>query len=329
MADPPHPPATGTTGVSFVIPVYNAEGSLPELVRRLREVMAAARIPCELIFVNDASRDRSMEVLHGLAGGSRDIVVLDLMRNYGQHNALLCGIRAARHPVIVTMDDDLQHPPELIPDLLAALTYDRDVVYGTPRDQPHGLLRGFASVVTKWTLQGVMGAEIARQVSALRIFRTHLREAFRDYRGPFVNIDVLLTWGTSRFAAIPIRHEPRLQGVSGYSFWKLVTHTFNMLTGFTIWPLQAASLLGFALTLFGFIVLAFVLIRTWLENAAPAGFPFLASIIAIFSGAQMFAIGIIGEYLARMHFRLMDKPPYCVRSASGPAPPPGAPEDAA
>ena len=101
-------------------------------------------------------------------------------------------------------------------------------------------------------------------------------------------------------------------------FRSLVTHTFNMLTGFTIWPLQAASLLGFALTLFGFIVLAFVLIRTWLENAAPAGFPFLASIISIFSGAQMFAIGIIGEYLARMHFRLMDKPPYCVRGSSAP-----------
>lgn len=304
-------------GLSVVIPVYCSEAILPELVRRLGEVLPALATPYEVVLVNDSSPDRSWDVICQLQREKPWIRAINLMRNYGQHNALLCGIRAAQYKRIVTMDDDLQHPPEEIPKLLAVLDQGYDVVYGRPAQEQHGFLRDLASLTTKLALENMMGAEIARQVSAFRVFRGEVANAFRHYEGSFVSIDVLLTWGTNRFAATPVRHEPRAQGVSGYTFRKLVTHTINMMTGFTTKPLQLASLIGFSFTIFGFGVLCYVVGRYFLEGTPVPGFPFLASIIALFSGAQLFALGIIGEYLARMHFRSMQKPPYVVRSELG------------
>jgi len=304
-------------GLSVVVPVYRSEGILPELVRRLAEVLPTLANNYELVLVNDSSPDDSWNVISRLAHQYPWIHAINLMRNYGQHNALLCGIRATQYAILVTMDDDLQHPPEEISKLLAVLDQGYDVVYGTPAQEQHGLLRDLASLTTKLALQNVMGAEIARQVSAFRAFRAEVANAFSHYEGAFVSIDVLLTWGTNRFVATPVRHEPRSQGASGYTFRKLITHALNMMTGFSTKPLQIASMIGFLFTLFGFGVLLYVLIRYFLEGTPVPGFPFLASIVALFSGAQLFALGIMGEYLARMHFRSMQKPPYVVRVDQG------------
>jgi undecaprenyl-phosphate 4-deoxy-4-formamido-L-arabinose transferase len=235
-----------------------------------------------------------------------------MSRNYGQHNALLCGIRAAKHGIILTMDDDLQHPVSEIAPMLAALKPEYDVVYGAPQEEQHGLLRDLASRLTKMTLASTMGAETARDVSAFRVFRTRLREGFREYRNPSVSIDVLLTWTTSRFTAIKVRHAPRTRGASGYTPGKLIRHAVNLMTGFSTLPLQIASIVGFVFVLFGLSVLAYVLANYMIRGAAVPGFTFLASVISIFSGAQLFALGIFGEYLARMHFRSMDRPPYLI-----------------
>lgn len=303
-------------GISVVVPVYNSERSLPTLVQRLRPVLDATADGYELILVNDGSRDRSWEAITLLAASHPWIRGIDLMRNYGQHNALLCGIRSAVHDVIVTLDDDLQHPPEEIPKLLAKLAESHDVVYGTPERDRHDALRRLASRATKLALQSVMSVEVARKVSAFRAFRVGVRDAFSDYRGPFVSIDVLLAWGTTRFAAVTVRHDDRAVGPSNYTVRRLMAHALNMMTGFSTVPLQFASLIGFAFTLFGFGILIYVLGRYFVQGGSVPGFPFLASIIAIFSGAQLFALGIIGEYLARMHFRMMDRPAYAVRSST-------------
>jgi undecaprenyl-phosphate 4-deoxy-4-formamido-L-arabinose transferase len=191
-----------------------------------------------------------------------------------------------------------------------------DVIYGVPEREQHGFGRDFASWITKLALQNVMGAEIARKVSAFRAFRREVAKAFAHYQGEFVAIDVLLTWGTNRFSITTVRHEPRKIGVSGYTLRKLATHTMNMMTGFSTLPLQFASLVGFLFTLFGIGILVFVLFRFLLFGSSVPGFPFLASVIALFSGAQLFALGIIGEYLARMHFRMMKRPSYVVRESS-------------
>ncbi len=299
--------------ISVVIPAYNSEGSIEELLTRLAHVLPEVSTEYELILVNDGSRDRTWEVIDRLARQHCWVRGINLMRNYGQHNALLCGIRAAQHEVIVTMDDDLQNPPEEIPKLLDKLAEGNDVVYGTPLREQHGLWRDLASRVTKLALQSTMGAETARNVSAFRAFRTDARQAFSKYQSPLLTIDVLLTWATTRFAATPVRHEPRQIGVSNYTFRKLLTHALNMMTGFSTLPLQLASWMGFAFTLFGLGVLIYVIGRYLLEGGTVPGFPFLASIIAIFSGAQLFALGIIGEYLARMHLRTMERPTYTIR----------------
>lgn len=309
-----------TAAISAVIPTYNSAAMLPVLVDRLEPVLRQVAGEFELVLVNDGSRDQTWAVIEELAQTRPWLRAIDLMRNSGQHNALLCGIRAARYPVIVTLDDDLQDPPEEIPRILAALTSDVDVVYGAPETEVHGFWRDLASQVTKIVLQGALGATTARSVGPFRVFRTAVRTAFADYRGSFVNIDVLLTWATTRVAAVRVRHEPRASGASNYNFWKLVTHSLNMLTGFSALPLQLASLMGFALTLIGGVLLAFVLGRYFMQGVALPGFAFLASIIIIFSGAQLATLGIIGEYLARMHFRIMERPSYTIRTDSSQRP---------
>jgi undecaprenyl-phosphate 4-deoxy-4-formamido-L-arabinose transferase len=308
-------------GLSVVIPVYNSAACLPQLVARLEPVLAAIGRPYELILVNDGSRDESWRVIQELAARRPWVRGLSMMRNYGQHNALLAGVRAARFELTATMDDDLQHPPEELPRLLAKSAEGFDAVYGPPEREQHGLLRDLASVVTKLVLQGAMGADTARMVSAYRVFKTQLREAFASYNSPFVNLDVLLTWSTTRFAAVRVRHEERAQGKTNYTYGKLIRHTLNMMTGFSVLPLQLASIIGFAFTLFGLGVLVYVIVVYFFTGSRVAGFPFLASIIAIFAGAQLFALGIMGEYLARIHFRTMDKPTYAIGAATPEAAP--------
>jgi glycosyltransferase involved in cell wall biosynthesis len=300
--------------ISVVIPVYNGAMSLGELAHKLADILPTLAEHYELIFVEDDSRDNSWEVICQLAAEFPWIRGFKHMRNYGQHNALLLGIRHVRYDLVVTMDDDLQHPPTEIEKLLIKLDEGYDVVYGTPLQEQHGLLRDLASQVTKIALQSAMGVDVARNVSAFRVFRTPLRQAFANYESPFVSIDVLLTWGTTRFAATPVAHEPRRLGVSNYDLKKLIIHALNMMTGFSTLPLQIASLVGFALTIFGLLVLIYVFGRLLFEKSVP-GFPFLASLIAIFSGAQLFALGIIGEYLARMHVRIMGRPSSIVRDS--------------
>lgn len=295
------------------MPAYKSGEILPLLVARLEPVLRALGEPFELIIINDGGQDATWPVVQELARAHEWVRGFCMMRNFGQHNALLCGIRAARFDKVVTMDDDLQHPPEELPKLIAALTADLDVVYAPPDKEQHGLLRDIASIITKTALQSAMGSTTAKQASAWRIFRTVIRDAFAHYRAPLVSVDVLLTWGTTRFGACPLHHDARTIGKSNYTFRKLVRHAFNMMTGFSVMPLQIASMVGFAFTLFGMGVLGYVVIRYMMHGSAVQGFPFLASVIAIFSGAQLFALGIIGEYLARMHFRIMDKPIYIVR----------------
>jgi undecaprenyl-phosphate 4-deoxy-4-formamido-L-arabinose transferase len=307
----------GKPTISVVVPVYNGEASLPGFIERLEPVLREHSSRFELVLVNDGSRDGSWKTIEGMVARNSWVRGIDMLRNYGQHNAILCGIRAARHELIVTMDDDLQHPPEELPKLLARLGPHCDVVYGPPEKEQHGFLRDLASQLTKIALQRSMGAQNARAVSALRVFRTCLREAFANYRSQHVSIDVLLSWSTTRFDFVRVRHDERRFGQSNYTYRKLVAHALNMITGFSTLPLQLASWIGFVFTLFGLCVLGYVLLNFLVHGSAVAGFAFLASIIAIFSGAQLFALGIMGEYLARMHFRMMDRPSYVVRHHIG------------
>ena len=300
---------------SVIVPVYNSSASLAELIQRLDKVLSLAFQEYEMIFVIDGSPDDSWKVIQELTLVNQRIRAFNLMRNYGQHNALFCGIMEARYEFIATLDDDLQNPPEELPKMLNEIEKGFDVIYGTPQQEKHGLFRNWASVLTKNVLSTVLGAEQARFVGSYRLFRSSLRKAFENFHGPYVNIDVLLSWASVRIGSITVNHEDRKLGRSSYSFGKLVTHAFNLVTGFSTIPLRISSITGFFFAFVGIIILLYVLVRRLFLGVAVPGFTFLASMIAFFSGAMLFALWIIGEYLARMYFRIMDKPKYVIRDS--------------
>jgi glycosyltransferase involved in cell wall biosynthesis len=299
--------------LSVVIPAFNSEQSLPALLDRLSAVLTSLNQPFEVIVVNDGSPDGTEAVLQQVAKRFAWLVPVTLGRNYGQHNALLCGIRMAHYDVVVTLDDDLQNPPEEIPKLLACLREGHDVVYGTPLQAHYGWMRGLATRLVKWSFQVAMGLKIAKQISAYRAFHTSLRDSFAHFNGPYVSIDVLLSWGTVRFGSVPIQHNARPFSSSQYTWSKLLAHTINILAGFSTFPLRLATFLGLALAGFGVLVLAYVIGRYFMLHGSVPGFPFLASIIAIFSGAQLFTLGILGEYFARLYMKMMGRPSYVVK----------------
>ena len=247
--------------ISVIIPVYNSEKSLPDLLVALTDELPKITSAFEIIMINDGSKDNSWEVINTLITNFKHISAINLMRNFGQHNALLCGIRQANYDLVVTLDDDLQHDPAFISVLIGKLNEGYEVVYGAPLAERHGVWRDFASVITKATLSTVMNAKSARHVSAFRIFYTYLRDAFANYQGPSVSLDVLLTWGTSKFGYVEVPHRKREIGKSNYNFRKLVVHALNLLTGFSTIPLRLATGVGFLFLFFGLIILFYVLIR--------------------------------------------------------------------
>jgi glycosyltransferase involved in cell wall biosynthesis len=281
-------------GISVVIPVYNSADILDDLAARLADVLPGLSPQFELILVNDDSRDQSWEKVCALTEKYSWVRGFSLMRNYGQHNALLCGVRAACFSIIVTMDD---------------------VVYGIPEKMPHSWWRNAFSILTKRVLSMTMGVKNVRDFAAFRAFRTHLRDAFANYQNPNVILDVLLSWGTSRFTTVIVDEKPRQSGKSNYNFFKLFQYTMVVLTGFSTLPLRIASIMGFIFTFFGIVIFIFVIATYFLVGSIP-GFPFLTSIIALFSGMQLFALGIMGEYLARIFDRSMDRPAYVIESST-------------
>jgi glycosyltransferase involved in cell wall biosynthesis len=296
---------------SVVIPVYKGQATLPELVQRLVSVLPDLFIDYEIILVNDDSPDQSWEVITDLAKTHSCVRGIDLMRNYGQHNATLCGVRLARYEVVITMDDDLQHPPEELHFLLEKLEEGYDVVYGLPKRLPHSWWRNLGSILTKWLVASAISLKTVRDVSAFRLFRTDLRQAFEQYDNPDVLLDVLLSWGTTRFASVQVDLQPRSVGESNYTFGRLLRMSLLYLTNFSTKPLRFSNIIGFFFTLLGFIGFIYVITVYFVEGSVP-GFPFLASAIMVFSGVQLFALGIIGEYLARVFERTAGRRPYTI-----------------
>jgi glycosyltransferase involved in cell wall biosynthesis len=309
-------PAELEVGISVVVPVYRSEKTLPRLAEELGRVLPGLASRYELILVNDGSPDDSWLVIERLAESFTFVRGIKLMRNYGQHNATLCGIRAARFATTVTMDDDLQHSPDDMRSLVDKLHEGHDVVYGVWSERRRSWWRAFFAVLTKRAVAWVMGAGTVRDMSAFRAIRTKVRHGFDTFDGPDVLVDVLLSWGTSRFAAVAIHERDRGAGNSNYSFWKLVTVSLLVLTSYTTAPLRFASLVGLFFTLFGVLAFLHVLYVYFVMGSVP-GFSFLAAAILVFGGVQLFALGIIGEYLARVFERASGRPPYSIGDTTG------------
>ena len=299
--------------VSVVVPCYRSAGTLPRLVEELMQVLPDATAAFEILLVVDGSPDDTWEVASQLSNKYPETRAMRLARNYGQHNALIAGVRNARYEVVVTMDDDLQHPADQVPVLLAALTDDLDLVYGVPVEEEHGFFRSLASRLVKSTMASALDVHSARSISAFRAFRTFLRDGFEGLDGPHASVDVALSWSTTRIAEARVRMADRAQGESNYTTSLLMKHALTMLTGYSTKPLRLVGYLGFLCALFGVLLFGLIIYKYAVGATTVAGFTTIASMVALFSGAQMLAIGVLGEYVGRLHSDSMGRPTYVVR----------------
>lgn len=297
-------------GLSIVVPVFRSEKTLRELVSRISNSVSNKSF--EIILVDDASSDGTWAEICSIAAQNSNVMGLRLGRNSGQHGALLAGVRAAKFQTVITIDDDLQNPPEEIDKLLNALVAGVDVVYGVSTEVKQSFYRRSGSKLTRKFFASTLGFNSAVSMSSLRAFRTVLRDGFNTPLGPNVSLDALLTWSTTRFTIVEVKHDERQVGKSHYTFRKLVRFMIDMATGYSALPLRIASAIGFLTIAFGAVLLVYVIGRPILTGERVQGFPMLASTIIIFSGVQIFLLGILGEYIGRMHFRVMNKPTYMV-----------------
>ncbi|GAB1690041.1 glycosyltransferase family 2 protein [Krasilnikovia sp. M28-CT-15] len=302
--------------VSIVIPCFRSTATLPPLVEGIAAAIPIDQRPYEIILVVDDDEDDTWELTAELARRGPAIRAIRLSRNYGQHNAIVAGIRAARHEVIITMDDDLQHPSTEIPVLLAALTPEFDLVYGVSDVEEHRAVRSLASRGVKWVLAWALGIRDARSFSALRAFRAHLTPVFDRIDGPHASIDVALSWATSRITATTVRMRPRPDGRSGYTLRSLARHTANMVFGFSIAPLRLVTMVGLAVGLVGLALFGKVTFAYFTGATTVAGFTTIASMVALFASAQLIALGVLGEYVGRIHTVGMGRPNYLIRESA-------------
>ena len=302
-------------GVSLVCPVYCSAQTLRILVDEICTCLNGTH-RFEILLIDDRSPDSSWLEILQISKENSAVRGIRLGRNVGQHGALLAGIRSARFDKIVTIDDDLQNPPSEVIKLVQALDSNGGVVYGVSTDVKQKLWRKASSVGAKQLFKKFLGFDSAVNISSFRAFETNLRDAFSGEIGPSVSIDSLLTWSTSTFHSIDVQHHPRLQGKSHYSFRKLVRFMIDTATGYSVVPLRLATTLGSIVTILGFIMFLWVTLRPLLTGVSVPGFPLLAASLAIFSGTQLLVLGILGEYIGKMHFRVMNKPSYVIVDSS-------------
>ena len=238
---------------SVVVPVYNSEGSLRELYTRLNAVFSSLKLSWEIVLVNDCSKDESWKVLRELVQAQQNVKAINLMNNFGQHNALMCGFHHACGKYVITMDDDLQHPPEEIPELISRMQRgDYSVVYGQYARKRHGALRDFVSASVNDLLSRITGS--GYRVTSFRIIEQEVVKKIINYSQYNVMIDVFIkdTVASSYIGHVLVEHHSRKIGKSNYSFRKLFWYAVNMIFNYTVWSLRLATLLGFFFSVIGF-----------------------------------------------------------------------------
>lgn len=303
--------------VSVVVPVYNSATTLSELLERLTQSLERITQSYEIVLVDDGSRDDSWAVMQSLrATYSEHLVAVQLMRNYGQHNTLMCGLGLARGEYVVTMDDDLQNPPEEVPKMLEHIQRENlDLVYGCPDTRSHAAWRNLGASIVWQFYRTVFRNPVTP--TPFRVMRHQLARSVLFYELNFTYLDGLLAWCTSRIGAVEVEHHARAQGRSGYSLGKLLVLALNLYTNFSLIPLQVVSVLGFVVATSGFLVGAYYLVQFLAANIVVPGYASTIIAILILGGVQLLALGMIGEYLGRLHLNVNRKPQYVIRQVDG------------
>lgn len=299
--------------VSVVIPVYNSAATLNELLERLTRVLGNVTQRYEVILVDDGSRDDSWSVMQALQSiYAEHLVTVQLMRNYGQHNTLMCGLGLAKGDFVFTMDDDLQNPPEELPKMLDCIRESElDLVYGCPDTRNHAAWRNLGSRIVWQFYRTVFRNPVTP--TPFRVMRQQLVRSVLFYDLNFTYLDGLLAWCTNRIGAVTVEHHTRTQGRSGYSLGKLLGLALNLYTNFSLIPLQVVSSLGFITAASGLLVGVYYLMQYLLTNIVIPGYASTIIAILVLGGVQLLALGVMGEYLGRLHLNVNRKPQYVVR----------------
>ena len=304
-----------TTEIQFsvVVPVYHSAAMLPELHRRLSSVMSGMGQSYELILVEDCGPDAAWEVLRGIAATDEQVRAIQLMRNSGQGNATLCGLAQARGRFVITLDDDLQHPPEEIPRLVAALTPDLDVILGVPEEKQHNLFRRLGSRLVHELNCILLHKDRGIRFTAFRCMRRPVVDAVLGLRTFAPSFGPMLSTVTRRIGNVTLRHDPRRQGRSGYTLAGLFSHTLSSLVGYSMLPLRLLAFAGLLGILGSALVGCFFLVRYLAGGITVPGWTSLLLILVTLSGFNFFAFAVLGEYVFRILQQVNATPRYTVR----------------
>jgi len=297
---------------SVVIPVFNEEGNLEPLYTRLTKVMNELGKPYEIIFVDDGSQDNSFQILKGLHEKDNNVKVIRFTRNFGQHPAIMAGFDTAGGEIIITLDADLQNPPEEIPKLLHKLDEGYEVVFGVFQHRKHSAFRRAGSSFAKWALARILPVE-ATGLSGFRALRSHTVAQLILLKEKSKFLDGLLCWMGYKVGKVEVSHEERHSGKTKYTPFKLLTLWLDMVVSFTNLPLKIAIFGGLFLGVVGIVLALFYLVRYFLYGFGVPGFATIVILITFFSGVQLFALGILGEYIGRMNKEVKNKPEYIIR----------------
>lgn len=299
---------------TVIVPVYNSADSLNELYQRINTVFKELNKSYELIFVDDGSIDDSWKVIYSIKSGlSNDAVKgIKLSKNFGQHNAVFCGLEHSTGDTIITIDDDLQIPPEEIPKLLKAFEGKKcELAYGYFKKKHHSLLRNFGSWYIKKS--GKLINKAPGEGSSFRVLSRSLAEKILRHSQEFVYVDELLLWYTNNIEFIEVVHHKRKYKKSGYSTLKLFQITFNLMIYYTAVPLKMMIYGGFGLALISFFIGLFYIFKKIFFHHAPPGYTSIIVAIMFSTSIIIFSLGIIGEYLHRIYKVQNKKPPYSIR----------------
>ena len=305
-----------TPFVSIVVPVYGGSAALPELCDRTAVAMEAAGFRHELILVDDRGQREAWDIIKGIAQRRADVVGLRLGRNFGQHAATIAGIANARGTLVVTMDDDLEHPPEAIPALLAACDDEHPLVYGAFDQRTHSRYRNLSSDLMRRTLKRAF-PDMNEEYTSFRAMDASLARRLPEFGFSRPYIDGMLSWMTSSVRVVPIAHGERRHGESTYTMRKLVSHASNIFVSFSQLPLRIASYTGAAIALASFAYLLYIVWGHFRGTITNPGYTSLMSVVLLACGIQLLILGVFGEYVGRLMAAAYRKPVFSIESRTG------------
>ncbi len=304
--------------LSVVIPVFNEEDNLVELHARLAATLNAPEYDWEVIYVDDGSKDRSWEILSRIQSQDPHVRLVRFNRNYGQHMAIFAGFERVRGQVVVTLDADLQNPPEEVPRLVAKLDEGYDVVSGWRQDRRDSFLRKIPTWMVARLTSKLVGVQLRDYGCMLRAYRREVVEAMCVSQEASSYIPALANLYAARVAEIPVAHAQRSGGRSKYGLFKLIKLNFDLMTGFSVLPIQMVSLLGVLVALAGLGFGLFLFIRRLIVGPEVEGVFTLFAILFVFVGLQILGVGLMGEYLGRIYREVRRRPRFVIRETKGP-----------